>query len=360
MTGPQPDGDPLAGRPARAEAPDGSDRGRGDEEAPGASPADRRGGPAGTSTFTIEGRAAPGLFVFGWVLTLVGLGATMVGFLSAGSAASGPVLLAGLVILDAGLILGAGGQAIERRARGRDAYRGPSPVLLLLISVVTVPLVAVVVGVPLGLAGISLPAPVRDLLTVAIHAATYAGVIRLLVVGTGALSWREIGLVGPRSRVLSELAWGILLAGPVVLGTAVLSAILLALLRVTPPSPLPATGTPWGLVLNLVSGAVLAPIGEELLFRGVATTAWVRSLGASAGVLRAALLFALMHVLFLSGDTFGQAAGIAVTGFVGRLPVALVLGWAFVRRGSLWAPIGLHAAFNAILLVLGEVAAGAG
>ena len=34
------------------------------------------------------------------------------------------------------------------------------------------------------------------------------------------------------------------------------------------------------------------------------------------------------------------------------MPVALALGWLFVRRGSIWAPIGLHAAFNGILLIL--------
>jgi membrane protease YdiL (CAAX protease family) len=47
----------------------------------------------------------------------------------------------------------------------------------------------------------------------------------------------------------------------------------------------------------------------------------------------------------------------AVVGFLGRLPVALVLGWLFIRRGSIWAPIGLHAAFNGILLVAAENAA---
>ena len=38
------------------------------------------------------------------------------------------------------------------------------------------------------------------------------------------------------------------------------------------------------------------------------------------------------------------------------LPVAIALGWLFLRRGSIWVPIGLHATFNAILLVLGEAA----
>lgn len=347
MTGPSQPGGSLAGadetsdRPAGRQAP-----------APGGS-----AGRVGASTFTIEGRAAPGLFVVGWVLTLVGLGATAVGFLSAGSGAAGALLLVGLVVLDGGLILGAGSQAIERRARGTEPYVGPSPLLVLLVCVVTMPLLAVVAGVPLGLAGISLAAPVRDLITVALSALTYLGVTRLLVVGTGALTWAQIGFVGPARRALSEMAWGAVLAGPVVLGTAVLSALLVAALQVTPTSPLPATGTAWGLALNLLSGAVLAPLGEELLFRGVATTAWVRSLGVQGGVLRAAILFALVHVLFLSGDSFGQALSIATVGFVGRLPVAIALGWVFVRRRSIWAPIGLHAAFNAVLLILAEVAA---
>ena len=38
------------------------------------------------------------------------------------------------------------------------------------------------------------------------------------------------------------------------------------------------------------------------------------------------------------------------------LPVAFALGWLFVARRSIWAPLGLHIAFNAILLVLGELA----
>ena len=42
-----------------------------------------------------------------------------------------------------------------------------------------------------------------------------------------------------------------------------------------------------------------------------------------------------------------------------RLPVAFALGWLFLRRGSIWAPLGLHMAFNGVLLVLGELAVNA-
>ena len=311
--------------------------------------------PPGRSTFTIEGRSAPGLFVLGWLATLLGLGAVLAGIMSSGGIVGTVVFLAGLLVLDIGLIAGAGSQAIERQARGTELYRGPSPVLVLLASIVTVYLAATLVGLPLAASGISLPGPAAQLLLVAIHAAVYAGITRLLVVGTGALSWAQIGFVGPRRRALSEMAWGAVLAGPVVLATAVLAAILVSVFRSTPASPLPPAGTLGGLLLNLLAGAVIAPLGEEILFRGVATTAWVRSLGPRVGIVRGALLFALVHVLLISADTFSQAAGLAAVGFLGRLPVALVLGWVYVRRGSIWAPIGLHAAFNGVLIILAEV-----
>jgi membrane protease YdiL (CAAX protease family) len=45
----------------------------------------------------------------------------------------------------------------------------------------------------------------------------------------------------------------------------------------------------------------------------------------------------------------------ALIGFAARVPIGLALGWLFVRKGTIWAPLGLHAAFNGILLVFAEV-----
>jgi membrane protease YdiL (CAAX protease family) len=73
-------------------------------------------------------------------------------------------------------------------------------------------------------------------------------------------------------------------------------------------------------------------------------------------VIRAALIFALAHVLTTAGTSAGDAFGLAVVGFGTRVPIAIALGWLFIRRGTIWAPLGLHAAFNAVLLVLAEVA----
>jgi membrane protease YdiL (CAAX protease family) len=99
--------------------------------------------------------------------------------------------------------------------------------------------------------------------------------------------------------------------------------------------------------MNLVSGVIIAPLGEELFYRGFATTAWVRGMGARGGIIRGALLFSVAHVLTLSGSPSD-----AVIAFLTRLPVALALGIIFVRRGSLASSFGLHAMFNAIPLIL--------
>jgi membrane protease YdiL (CAAX protease family) len=120
---------------------------------------------------------------------------------------------------------------------------------------------------------------------------------------------------------------------------------------------LPPTGTATGIALSLLAGMIVAPLGEEILFRGFATTAWIRGRGPVGGVVLGAIVFAFAHIILVSGDSALEAFQGAFIGFVGRLPIAFALGWIFVRRGTIWASFGLHAAFNGILLVVAEVAA---
>jgi membrane protease YdiL (CAAX protease family) len=143
---------------------------------------------------------------------------------------------------------------------------------------------------------------------------------------------------------------------PVIVVTVPVAAILSQLVPVTPTSPLPPSGETTGFLINLLAGAVIAPIGEEVLFRGFATTAWARTLGPRRALVRGALFFAFVHILTVSGGQAGEAAGLALVGFLTRIPVAVALGWLFLRRGSIFVPIGLHAAFNGTLIVLGELA----
>lgn len=340
-----PDGTSEPGEPETPEAP------------PDPAPTGPRSGPIGASTFTIEGRAVPALFVVGWLASLLGFGLVVVAVLAGGGPPSLGLILVGLVLLSIGLIAAAGSQGIERRARGVLPYAGPSPLLVFAASIPVSLLVLIVVGIPFGLAGVAIEGPAGALLSVVIQAFVYIAMIRLLVVDTGALDWRSMGIRALDRVALTEMVGGALWALPVIALTIVVSFVLLEIFPVTPESPLPPTGDNLGFALSLLAGAIVAPFGEEVLFRCFATTAWVRGVGVRQGVLRAALVFAVAHVLTTTGTTAADGIGLAVVGFGTRVPIALVLGWLFVRRGSIWAPFGLHAAFNAWLLVIAEVAA---
>lgn len=310
----------------------------------------------GLTTFTIEGRAAPGLFVVGWLAAILGIGIILVGVL----AASRLVYFAGFVILTIGLLTGAGNQAIERRARGAP-YAGPSPYLVIAAIFVSIVSIGAVVGLVLDLFGIrGLPAYAKTLIGVSLQALVAIGVLRLTIVGTGALSWREMGWSRFDRRALAELATGASLAVPVVGFTLILAAVLVSVIRVVPTSPLPPTGQSIGLLVNLLAGAVIAPLYEEAVFRGFAISAWERTSGPRSALIKASLVFAFAHVVDISATAAGEAIGLVIVGFATRLPVAFALGWLFLHRRTIWAPIGLHLAFNAIQIVLSEVARSAG
>ena len=313
-----------------------------------------RSGPPGASTFTIEGRASPALFVIGWLASLLGLAIAFSGLLG------GSALLAGFVgpgLLSVGLIAACGNQAFERRARGA-LYAGPSPFLVfgtivaisLFAAYVLGTVLEIFVGDPSAVAG-----PVAQLIAGLLTAVIFVGVVRLTVVGTGALSWAEMRIRRFDRRSIDDLAIGAALALPVILVTSVLAGILVALFSAEPTSPLPPTGTTTGLLLQLLVGAVIAPVSEEILFRGYALTAWERTIGPERAIIRASLLFALAHVIGIEATTIQEAGGLIVVGFASRLPVAVALGWVFVRRRSIWAPIGLHATFNGVLLLLAHL-----
>jgi membrane protease YdiL (CAAX protease family) len=309
----------------------------------------------GASIFTIEGRAAPGLFVVGWLASLLGAGFLLVGALS-GSPLF--VLLLGPALLSLGLIAGAGSQALERRARG-EPYAGPSPYLVFAATIFVVRLVALLLGQLLDVLfgpSANIPAPVVQVIGALLTAAIFIGIVRLVVVDTGALSWADMQIRRFDKRAIADLAAGAALAIPTIGVTLIVAAVLVSILRVVSPSPLPPTGELSGLLLQLVAAAIVAPIAEEIFFRGFALTAWRRSMSVNRAILRATILFAIAHVIGTAGDDFGQTLRIMVVGAGTRLPVAWALGWIFVRRGSIWASIGLHATFNGVLLVLAHLA----
>jgi membrane protease YdiL (CAAX protease family) len=72
-----------------------------------------------------------------------------------------------------------------------------------------------------------------------------------------------------------------------------------------------------------------------------------------ATILRSGLFFAFIHVLTISGAaTFEQGLGFAIFAFIGRIPVSLALAAIFLRRGSIYESLALHATFNGLPVVL--------
>ena len=98
-----------------------------------------------------------------------------------------------------------------------------------------------------------------------------------------------------------------------------------------------------GQVLIALTVAVLAPLAEEVLFRGVVLPRLQLWMGAAGAIVATSAVFAALHEGFGS-EPFGvRASGVFVH--------ALVLGWARFRTGGLAAPITIHVIINALSLL---------
>ncbi|MFA4863094.1 MAG: CPBP family intramembrane glutamic endopeptidase, partial [Bacteroidales bacterium] len=100
-----------------------------------------------------------------------------------------------------------------------------------------------------------------------------------------------------------------------------------------------ATKTWGGFMVNLLMIAVLAAIGEELIFRGILVKLFREWTGnVHLAVIIPALLFSALHLQFY--------------GFFGRLVLGIILGYLFVWSGSLWVPIVVHFLNNAMAVIV--------
>jgi len=322
-----------------------------------ASSAEGDGAPAASrrAVFALEGRAAPGLYGAGWLLTVLGL---MLLFVALASSGGGPAayLLAvgGLLGLSLGLIAAAGAQGLQRRADAVPGYAGPSPFIVLAAALATSLLVSAVISAT-GLFDEN--GSLALLVSVLITGIVDIALVGLLVVGTGALTWAEMGIRRPTLPSLAgDVGWGFVFAILALVVTGLVATILVGILGVEPVGTVPVPRSTTDRILNLLAAVIVAPVAEEVFFRGFATTAWVRRMAPGRAILRGALLFALVHVLTIGGADASEAIRIAVIAFAARIPVAWLLGWLFVRRSSLWAAIALHATFNGAALLLADLA----
>jgi membrane protease YdiL (CAAX protease family) len=313
---------------------------------PGSLPGSLPGGPhptAGPQTVTMPPWPGPALAIVGALLTVGGLVAAELaagGDLGVDRGLLGWAVIVGAVALVAGLLYTSVRQLRVRRHLPPDRYRGPAVLVLLflvlaLTLIVTLPFGADAAALLDGLAPSALGAVV--LLT-----ATQVGMLLvswLLVFRPGALAGLP-SLPGrdPAGAILSGIGWGLLAAvGAGLVATAV-TAVLEAL-GITAESQVVEQAfyvvDPW---LAVISGVLLAPIAEEVFFRGVAFNALLREGGRRWAYLGSAALFAIVHLDLAA----------AVPLFL----LGLALAWVYERSRTLLAPIAMHVAINGLAVAV--------
>ena len=253
----------------------------------------------------------------------------------------GWLALAGAVAFVAGLVYAATRQLRVRRYLPPERYRGPAVLLLLALVVVVATIFQIPFGndilaltgeggelTPLGAAVVLLSTPVALLLV------SWWFVLRPRALA-GLPSW-----MGPdpgRALGIGVLAGiGMWVVGNLV-GAAVIALLQALGIGVDTQLAERAVETldPWLVVLVVI---FLAPVAEELFFRGVVFNAWLREGGVRWAFIGSTLLFALIHL--------------SIAAFVPILLLGFALAWIYRRTQSLLAPIALHATFNGISVVL--------
>jgi uncharacterized protein len=99
----------------------------------------------------------------------------------------------------------------------------------------------------------------------------------------------------------------------------------------------------WSLLFYLVL-LLFGAAAEEILFRGYAFQLLIQKLGPWATVLPMGVLFGFAHASNPHATTLGM---------VNTAMWGIYLGYAFLRSGDLWLPIGLHYGWNFVLPLFG-------
>ncbi|MBA3238212.1 MAG: CPBP family intramembrane metalloprotease [Parachlamydiaceae bacterium] len=106
-----------------------------------------------------------------------------------------------------------------------------------------------------------------------------------------------------------------------------------------------STNQPFQLVFFILSIAIVTPIIEEFLFRGILQRWFISKIGQVNGMILASFCFTALHFTADQG-TFNLE--LLPPLFV----LSLYLGYLYERQRSLWAPIGLHSTFNLVSCLL--------
>ncbi|HEY7659965.1 MAG TPA: CPBP family intramembrane glutamic endopeptidase [Actinomycetota bacterium] len=218
-------------------------------------------------------------------------------------------------------------------------------------------LVYVIAFVIAGLATIPFIAIMGEDDDLATLAATVAAALVIIGVLVGWLSkfhrgWLAVMRLPERGRWGKELLTGALFglglyptAVFVVGGLVVVVLNLISGDAVQAPEQVPENLSATGVALTILYAIVIAPVGEELFFRGILFRSLRDRHGRAVGIGGSALAFGLIH--FIPGPAADAALLMLVMVFTGA-----ALAYLYERRGTVVAPIAAHMTFNVIGLVL--------
>lgn len=97
-------------------------------------------------------------------------------------------------------------------------------------------------------------------------------------------------------------------------------------------------------VSGIVMVVLVAPLVEELVFRGVLLRFFIERNRQLLGLFTASMMFAVLHVMSEEG------LGWQLYKFSVYFLVSTVLCWAYIKQKTLWSPIILHASYNATMV----------
>ncbi len=250
------------------------------------------------------------------------------------------VLLAALAVL-VGLIGHAARSIVVRSELPESRYRGPSIVVVLVLAILAANLVAISAAQDVAaLLGGGELTPLGTLVILTVTQLGLLGSAALFVAAPRALA--GVRLL-PERGLLRSIAIGLALSVPAWIGAQLIGAVVVWLLELVNMRPdvgvaeeALARADPVILVVALV---LVAPVAEEIFFRGVAYNAWLREYGPRRALIGSAVLFGFIH-----GSVFL---------FVPIVALGVMLVLLYRRTGSLPAAIALHAGFNGITVALG-------
>jgi membrane protease YdiL (CAAX protease family) len=243
------------------------------------------------------------------------------------------LLLAGVLLLLIGLVMNVVRSLIVRAPLPPSRYRGPAIFVLLLLAVI----IASIVAIP-AVAGSEATLGLSLLLLTSTQIGLLAVIGGLVVIPKTLAGVRLL----PPAHLGRSILLGLGLSVPAWVGATLLSAIVTVLLGAfgfkETPGPAEQVVQQGDPTVVLVAFLVVAPIAEELFFRGVVYNAWEREWGPRVALYGSAALFAAIHTsLFALAPIF---------------LLGLTLALVYRATRSLPASMALHAGFNTISVII--------